>query len=100
MVYENRTVRSSPRANDYSLSLATSTSAARLSTALAAIMACAVLLPLLGHRSLAMWDEGIYAEISREMLHRSWLVPSWNYHPWFEKPPLLFWLTATLFHTF
>src|SRR5580658_8132030 len=47
-----------------------------------------------------MWDEGIYAEIAREMLHHSWLVPTWNYQPWFEKPPLLFWLTATLFHVF
>ncbi|HEY4011337.1 MAG TPA: hypothetical protein VGM11_14375, partial [Acidobacteriaceae bacterium] len=43
----------------------------RVSCALAAGLACAVLLPLLGHRSLAMWDEGIYAEIAREMLHGS-----------------------------
>jgi 4-amino-4-deoxy-L-arabinose transferase-like glycosyltransferase len=59
-----------------------------------------VLLPLLGHRSLAMWDEGIYAEIAREMLHHSALVPAWNYHPWFEKPPLLFWITAGFFRVF
>jgi 4-amino-4-deoxy-L-arabinose transferase-like glycosyltransferase len=71
-----------------------------LSTALSAALACIVLLPLLGHRSLAMWDEGIYAEIAREMLHRSAIVPFWNYHPWFEKPPLLFWITAGFFRVF
>lgn len=67
---------------------------------LAAALGCLVLLPLLGHRSLAMWDEGIYAEIAREMLHGNASVPTWNFHPWFEKPPLLFWLTAALFRAF
>jgi 4-amino-4-deoxy-L-arabinose transferase-like glycosyltransferase len=71
-----------------------------VSTALAAVLACAVLLPLLGHRSLAMWDEGIYAEIAREMLHRGLLLPLWNYHPWFEKPPLMLWIIACFFHLF
>jgi 4-amino-4-deoxy-L-arabinose transferase-like glycosyltransferase len=66
----------------------------RLSTALAALLACVALLPLLGRRLLGDWDEGIYAEVAREMLHGSWLVPHWNGHPWFEKPPLDFWLTA------
>lgn len=74
--------------------------AIRLSTLLATALACLVLLPLLGHRSLAMWDEGIYAEISREMLHGSRFVPTWNFHPWFEKPPLLFWITAFFFRVF
>lgn len=74
--------------------------AIRLSTLLSAALACVVLLPLLGHRSLAMWDEGIYAEIAREMLHRNPLVPTWNFHPWFEKPPLLFWITAIFFRIF
>ena len=74
--------------------------AIRVSTLLAAALACIVLLTLLGHRSLAMWDEGIYAEIAREMLHRNPLVPTWNFHPWFEKPPLLFWITATFFRIF
>lgn len=71
-----------------------------LSTLLATALACLVLLPLLGHRSLAMWDEGIYAEIAREMLHGSPFVPTWNFHPWFEKPPLLFWITAFFFRIF
>jgi len=70
------------------------------STALAALLACIVLLPLLGHKPLAEWDEGIYAEVSREMLHGSWLVPHWNTHLWLEKPPLMLWITAIFFKLF
>lgn len=54
----------------------------------------------LGRKPLAPWDEGIYAEVSREMLHGSWLAPAWNFRPWMEKPPLELWLTASLFHLF
>jgi 4-amino-4-deoxy-L-arabinose transferase-like glycosyltransferase len=70
------------------------------STFLAALLACIVLLPLLGHKPLTNWDEGIYAEISREMLSLGVLVPHWNYQPWFEKPPLMLWITAALFKVF
>ena len=71
-----------------------------VSTVLAAHLACIVLLPLLGHKPLTNWDEGIYAEISREMLSLGALVPNWNYQPWFEKPPLMFWITAVFFKIF
>jgi 4-amino-4-deoxy-L-arabinose transferase-like glycosyltransferase len=54
----------------------------------------------LGRKPLAPWDEGIYAEVSREMLHGSWFAPMWNFRPWMEKPPLELWLTASLFHLF
>jgi 4-amino-4-deoxy-L-arabinose transferase-like glycosyltransferase len=70
------------------------------STSLAALLACIVLLPLLGHKPLTNWDEGIYAEISREMLSLGPLVPHWNYQPWFEKPPLMLWITAAFFKIF
>ncbi len=70
------------------------------STFLAALLACIVLLPLLGHKPLTNWDEGIYAEISREMLSLGALVPHWNYQPWFEKPPLMLWITAAFFRIF
>jgi 4-amino-4-deoxy-L-arabinose transferase-like glycosyltransferase len=70
------------------------------STFLAALLACIVLLPLLGHKPLTNWDEGIYAEISREMLSLGLLVPHWNYQPWFEKPPLMFWITTAFFRIF
>jgi len=71
-----------------------------VSTALAALLAGLVLLPLLGHKPLAEWDEGIYAEVSREMLGGSWLVPHWNYQLWLEKPPLMLWITALFFKLF
>jgi 4-amino-4-deoxy-L-arabinose transferase-like glycosyltransferase len=70
------------------------------STFLAALLACIVLLPLLGHKPLTNWDEGIYAEISREMLSLDAVVPHWNYQPWFEKPPLMLWITAAFFKLF
>jgi 4-amino-4-deoxy-L-arabinose transferase-like glycosyltransferase len=70
------------------------------STFLATLLACIVLLPLLGHKPLTNWDEGIYAEISREMLSLGVLVPHWNYQPWFEKPPLMLWITAAFFKLF
>jgi 4-amino-4-deoxy-L-arabinose transferase-like glycosyltransferase len=70
------------------------------STALATLLAALALLPLLGHKPLTDWDEAIYAEVSREMLRSSWLVPHWNYQLWLEKPPLMFWITAAFFKLF
>lgn len=60
------------------------------------LLACASLffLPL---TSRALWDsdEGRYAEIAREMLElKDWITPHLNYVVYFEKPPLLYWLTA------
>jgi len=35
------------------------------------------------------WDEGIYAQVGREMIRaRSFLVPLWQGTPWLDKPPL------------
>ena len=45
----------------------------------------------------ALWDsdEGRYAEIAREMLElKDWISPHLNYVLYFEKPPLMYWLTA------
>jgi 4-amino-4-deoxy-L-arabinose transferase-like glycosyltransferase len=71
-----------------------------VSTGLATLLACAVLLPLLGHKPLAEWDEAIYAEVSQEILALGWLVPHWNGRVWLEKPPLMLWVTALLFKFF
>ncbi|MDP9049925.1 MAG: glycosyltransferase family 39 protein [Acidobacteriota bacterium] len=70
------------------------------STLLATLTAALALLPLLGRKPLTDWDEAIYAQVSREMLHHSWLIPHWNTAVWLEKPPLMLWITAAFFHFF
>lgn len=49
-------------------------------------------------------NEGLYAEIPREMLSsndwRLWVIPHLNGLPYMEKPPLLYWLTAFSFALF
>jgi 4-amino-4-deoxy-L-arabinose transferase-like glycosyltransferase len=67
---------------------------------LAALAAATIILPLLGRKMLANWDEAIYAEVAREFLGRGWLVPTWQFQPWLEKPPLGMWITAVFFHLF
>lgn len=38
-------------------------------------------------------DEGFYASVAWEMHQRyDWLTPTFQNEPWFEKPPLLYWL--------
>ena len=46
-------------------------------------------------------DEPRYAEVAREMLTSGdWLTPTLGGHPWFEKPPLLYWLELASFNVF
>jgi 4-amino-4-deoxy-L-arabinose transferase-like glycosyltransferase len=55
----------------------------------------------LGSRALWNSDEGRYAEIAREMLElKDWISPHLNYVLYFEKPPLMYWLTAASFILF
>jgi 4-amino-4-deoxy-L-arabinose transferase-like glycosyltransferase len=55
----------------------------------------------LGGYSLKEPDEGRYAEISREMVEQGdYLVPHLNYVRYFEKPPLLYWVTALSYKAF
>src|SRR5579864_6145217 len=55
----------------------------------------------LGFRALWDSDEGRYAEIAREMLElKDWISPHLNYVLYFEKPPLMYWLTAASFAVF
>lgn len=49
-------------------------------------------------RGLYFPDEGRYSEIPREMLASGdWVTPRINGFPYFEKPPLQYWLTAAVF---
>ncbi|HTQ78363.1 MAG TPA: glycosyltransferase family 39 protein [Thermoanaerobaculia bacterium] len=51
--------------------------------------------PHLGRRALWSPDEGRYAEIPREMVASGdWVTPRLNGVKYFEKPPLVYWLTA------
>ncbi|MDH7602547.1 MAG: phosphatase PAP2 family protein [Armatimonadota bacterium] len=49
----------------------------------------------LGSVPLMGLDEGLYSECAREMAAGgSWIVPSVNGEPFFDKPPLAYWLMA------
>jgi 4-amino-4-deoxy-L-arabinose transferase-like glycosyltransferase len=64
-------------------------------------VAAIVLLSRLGRGSLQDWDEAIYAQVSREIVQSgSWMTLHWNFRPWFQKPPLLMWITALLYKAF
>jgi len=70
------------------------------------VAAAALVFVLFGLGSFAILDnnEGLYAEIPREMLAahdwRAWVIPHLNGLPYMEKPPLLYWLTALSFALF
>ena len=55
----------------------------------------------IGYYPLAEPDEPRYAEIPREMIELGdWATPHLNYVKYFEKPPLVYWLTAIGFEAF
>ena len=61
------------------------------------LLAGTILYPKLSY-PLIEPDEGRYAEISREMLTTGdWLVPQLDHEPFYDKPPLFFWLVAGSF---
>ncbi len=56
---------------------------------------------MLGSFALSEPDEPRYAEIPREMIESGdWVTPRLNYVKYFEKPPLVYWLTAANFELF
>ncbi len=68
------------------------------------IAAFGFVLAALGSYGILDNNEGLYAEIPREMLAghdwRLWVIPHLNGLPYMEKPPLLYWLTALSFSLF
>ena len=68
------------------------------------LAAAAFVMAGLGSHALLDNNEGLYAEVAREMLAgpdwRTWVIPHLNGLPYMEKPPLLFWLTALSFQLF
>lgn len=65
-----------------------------------AILAVAALLLNLRYPLIAR-DETRYAEIPREMIVRGdWIVPRLNFEPYFDKPPLFYWLSAMSYRVF
>ena len=46
-------------------------------------------------------NEGLYAEIPREMLQiGNYIIPKLNFIPYIEKPPLFYWLVAISYKIF
>ncbi|RJR24359.1 hypothetical protein C4578_03165 [Candidatus Microgenomates bacterium] len=55
----------------------------------------------LGDTPLKSWDEAWYAEISRNIVKdNQWFLLKWNGLPYFDHPPLGFWLTSLSFKLF
>lgn len=70
--------------------------------AVAALIAVAALhFVSIGLFPLADPDESRYGEIAREMVLRSdWVTPTLNFVKYFEKPPLVYWMTAASYGVF
>lgn len=64
------------------------------------VLAVVLLGPGLGVAPLDDPGEGQHAEIARELLGGSWLALHLNGVRYFDKPPLLYWLTAASFTLF
>jgi CBS domain-containing protein len=63
-------------------------------------LSAALLAPGLGGAPFDDPGEGQHAEIARELLAGSWLIMRLNGVRYFDKPPLLYWLTAGSFTLF
>lgn len=58
-------------------------------------------IPLLGNAYLFDWDEVNFAECAREMIITgNYRHPQIDFEPFWEKPPLFFWLQAATMHMF
>jgi 4-amino-4-deoxy-L-arabinose transferase-like glycosyltransferase len=66
--------------------------------ALAIVLATVFLSPL--RRELYAGDETKYTQVVREMRQGSWLLPTLEGSPFTHKPPVHFWIVATLTYVF
>ena len=72
-----------------------------LHVALLCLVGAWFFLPLLGSVHLFDWDEANFAEASREMIQTGeYFRVQINYEPFWEKPPLFFWLQSASMHLF
>src|SRR5690349_4395846 len=67
-----------------------------------ALSLCAGLLLAIRLDRPAFFDnEGRYADVAREMLRLGdWVTPHLDFSVFLNKPPLLYWLAAGIFHVF
>ncbi|HEV2523722.1 MAG TPA: glycosyltransferase family 39 protein, partial [Gammaproteobacteria bacterium] len=55
----------------------------------------------IGSYSILDMNEGLYAEVAREMLaNNHWIIPHLNGVSYLEKPPMLYWLIALSYKFF
>jgi 4-amino-4-deoxy-L-arabinose transferase-like glycosyltransferase len=73
---------------------------AGIAVLLVVALAALLLAPGLGRAPFDDPGEGQHAEIARELLGGSWLTLRLNGVRYFDKPPLLYWLTAASFQLF
>lgn len=60
-----------------------------------AVLVGIILYMRLGRDALFDWDEGIYAELGRQLLlTKNIFISFWNGAPWLEKPPGIAWVSA------
>ncbi len=65
------------------------------------LAASAVFFIGLGNARLWDEDETEYSRVAREMMLRGdWVVPTFNYQPWLEKPVFVYWLMIGSFYAF
>ena len=66
-----------------------------------ALLATLLFVPFLNVSPLFDWDENNFAEAAREMVvSGDYLRVQINFEPFYEKPPLFFWLQALFMHIF
>src|SRR5262245_15080973 len=71
----------------------------RLSLVVLLVLPAVLLYPTRGFHLLEP-DEGRYAQIPKEMLSGSWVVPTLQGEPYLDKPPLMYWLVALSYRVF